>query len=341
MYYPLTKNELLCKHFYLNGLCVDKLIEGGRNTDHANTFDIAAFQNDKSTLFAKTVHQFNEDLLFPLNTDVSILRHPRYMPIKVHAHDFLEFVYMYEGNCVQYLDDKPYHLIEGDLFLLAPGTFHTVHSYDDACILFYIMVRKSTFDTAFLSLLSHNDILASFFAQTIYNDEKDIYLQFKTSGDITLKNLVRQMYDDSLNEGKYTARLLNVQFEYFCLNLLKNHINHIKLIQEKRSIANIIGILNYIFDCFKTVTLDEICARFRYSRGHIQRLIKKNTGFTFHEVLTQTKIQHACELLKNQSLTVQNVAEAIGYGDISNFHKVFKKQMKGITPAQYRKSVHI
>ncbi len=339
MYYELTQNEALCKYFYLNGLCVDELISGKEPAAHTGIFDIAAFQNDKYTLFAKAVHQFNEDLLFPLNIDVSILRHPRYMPVKTHSHEFLEFVYMCEGECVQYIDEKTHHLVEGDLFLLAPGTFHTVRSYSDECILFYIMARKSTFDTAFLSLLSHNDILASFFAQTIYNNDKDVYLQFKTAGDVSLKNLVCQMYDDSLDGGKYAARLINVQFEWFCLNLLKNHMSHVELVHENRSSVNIIGILNYISDRFKTTTLDEVCSHFGYSRGHIQRLIKKNTGLTFNEVLTQARLRRACKLLKNNTLTVQDVAEGVGYGDVSNFHKVFKKSF-GITPAEYRKASH-
>lgn len=332
----LTQNEELCKYYYEHGLNMEALLSEDSDSVIDGQFDIAAFKSDKHTLFATEVRQFNEDKVIPPGHDVMILRHPRYMPIKKHSHEYIEFVYLLQGECIQYINDEPHVMQAGDLFLLAPGTFHSDKSYSDDILLFYIMARKSTFDSAFLSLLGHNDLLSAFFGQIIFNDKKDSYLIFKTAGDNTIENLIYQMYMDSLEKDKYTARMINIQFEWLCLHLLKHHISHIEMLDEEKTSVNVVEILTYIEDNFKNVDLDSVCDKFCYSKGHIQRLIKKSTGFTFNEIVTKAKLRRACILLRNNILTVQDIAGAVGFHDNSHFHRMFKKYI-GLTPAEYRK----
>lgn len=332
----LTENEQLCKYYYEHGLNMEALLSDSADSTAAGNFDVTAFKEDTLTMFAREIREFNEDVIIPHGHDVMIVRHPRYMPTKKHAHEYIEFAYLVQGECTQYINDVPHEMKPGDIFLLAPGTTHSDESYNDDIILFYIVTRKSTFDTAFLSLLGHNDILSAFFSQITFDNKQNSYLVFKTGEDSALQNLVYQMYCDSLEHDKYSARLTNVQFEWFCLHLLKNHIAHIEMQDENKISINVIEILSYIQDNFKAVDLDTICRMFNYSKGHIQRLIKKSTGFTFNEIVTKAKLRNACSLLHNNNLTIQDISGAVGFNDNSNFHRMFKKYM-GLTPAEYRK----
>lgn len=332
----LTEYEELCKYYYEHGLDMDTLLSGNTDYDVVGNFDIAGFKKDTLTQFARQIKEFNEDVIIPQGHDVMIAMHPRYMPTKKHAHEYIEFAYLVQGECTQYINDIPHEMKPGDIFLLAPGTAHCDESYSDDVIIFYIMTRKSTFDTAFLSLLGHNDILSSFFAQITFDNKQDSYLIFKTNQDTALQNLVYQMYKDSLEHDAYSARLINVQFEWFCLHLLKKHISHTEILDQNKISINVVEILSYIQDNFKTVDLDCICDRFSYSKGHIQRLIKKSTGYTFNEIVTKAKLKNACSLLHNNALTIQDIAGAVGFNDNSHFHRMFKKYI-GLTPAEYRK----
>ena len=55
------------------------------------------------------------------------------------------------------------------------------------------------------------------------------------------------------------------------------------------------------------VTLELLKARFHYQEDYYNRLIKKNTGFTFSAYLQHLKIEKAKELLRVTSLSVHRI----------------------------------
>jgi len=66
-------------------------------------------------------------------------------------------------------------------------------------------------------------------------------------------------------------------------------------------------------------------------------LFKKRTKRTFHTVLNEIRIGHACKLLIEVKLSNSGVAYESGFNNISNFNEQFKK-LKGISPSQYIKN---
>lgn len=84
------------------------------------------------------------------------------------------------------------------------------------------------------------------------------------------------------------------------------------------------------------IKLADISADYNLSIGHLSNMIKKETGITFTEHITRKRIKEAKKLLTNESLSVIEVAERVGYHDYFYFTKLFKKQT-GISPSKYRK----
>lgn len=332
-----TDTERICKYCYLHGLNLDSLAGGTYTDSYLDGFDMEAFRNDKLFYFSRDVERFQEDTVIPNGYDVMVLRQARYMPIKSHSHEYLEFVYLMEGTTTEVIDGRTYAMEAGDLFLLSPGTAHYDITFSDDALLFFIMARAKTFDTAFLSLLKHDDILSTFFSHVVFNKLQDTCLLIKTAGDDVLKNHIYNLFMEFRETNPYTPRMANVEFEWLCIHLLQKHIGNIQDTSAHQRSANINKILFYIEENFRFVTLDEVCAKFNYSRGHIQRIIKKNTGYTFSEFLTNVRIRRSCELLKNHSLQISSVAEAAGFNDDSNFYRSFKTHM-GMSPSQYRKT---
>ena len=58
---------------------------------------------------------------------------------------------------------------------------------------------------------------------------------------------------------------------------------------------------------------------------------------TYDEIVNK-KIQKAKELLADESLSIEQIAEQTGYNDYFYFTKVFKKNT-GISPSKYRKNL--
>ncbi len=64
------------------------------------------------------------------------------------------------------------------------------------------------------------------------------------------------------------------------------------------------------------------------------RYFKKHTKKSFHTVLNEIRVGHACKLLLENKLNISGVCYESGFNNVSNFNEQFKK-IKGIPPSQY------
>ncbi len=71
------------------------------------------------------------------------------------------------------------------------------------------------------------------------------------------------------------------------------------------------------------------------SQWHLSKLLNKETGQTFSEILNGVRIEKAKELLKNSSLRIGDIAEDVGFVDLAHFSRVFKK-VCGMSANEYR-----
>jgi AraC-like DNA-binding protein/mannose-6-phosphate isomerase-like protein (cupin superfamily) len=339
---PLSEHEQLCKTLYEKGVDPEELLNGhARFAAEAGDgcagsgADIDGFRNDAETNLMHLYGNLSEDTLIPKGVDIHVRRLPRYMPVTNHSHDFIEYIYIAGGDCDMKIGDEEIDVSAGDLFLLAPGIYHQTRAYSDDGIVIYIMVRRSTFQKSFISLLRGEDLLADFFAHTIFGKSAQSYLLFPTGGDERLCEWIFGMYDEARNKDSYSDRMLNIQFEWMCLHILRNHIKQMDIYGNVKDVKTA-ELLWYISDHIADVRLSAMAGEFGYSTGYLCRLIKKLTGANFTDLAKSVRFERACDLLRNSNLEIAKIAQDVGYCDTSNFYKAFKKQF-GTTPARYRR----
>ncbi len=96
-------------------------------------------------------------------------------------------------------------------------------------------------------------------------------------------------------------------------------------------------------ECFKSCsagnfpTVNELAARLRLSRRTLARRIAEY-GISCQDVIDDVRARLAKELLGNTGLSVDEVGVRLGFSDVSNFSKAFKR-WTAETPAEYRKRV--
>lgn len=86
---------------------------------------------------------------------------------------------------------------------------------------------------------------------------------------------------------------------------------------------------------FEKVSLEELSARFSYSRNQIINLIKKEFGMTPLEYQHRQRLKRAEWLLRVTAMPLSRVAEECGYGEYSQFYKEFLRTY-GASPKQWR-----
>lgn len=96
-------------------------------------------------------------------------------------------------------------------------------------------------------------------------------------------------------------------------------------------------IMNYIQEHYLTVTLDELTEKMHLSKPYLSKYIREKSGKTFGDIVKNVRMKRARTLLKNTSMTVENIAESVGYQNVEHFNRLFKRRY-GMTPVQFRNS---
>lgn len=86
------------------------------------------------------------------------------------------------------------------------------------------------------------------------------------------------------------------------------------------------------------ISLTSLAAKYNLSMARLSEMIKEHLKVNFSDYIASLRIQRAKELLRDESLSIQEIAEIVGYNDYFYFTKVFKK-VEGISPSKYRKSI--
>ena len=84
------------------------------------------------------------------------------------------------------------------------------------------------------------------------------------------------------------------------------------------------------------IDLNGLAAELGITPIYAGQLFKKETGQNFLDYLTELRISKAKELLCGETLSVQDVAETVGYSDLKYFSRLFKKAT-GVSPSDYKK----
>lgn len=87
----------------------------------------------------------------------------------------------------------------------------------------------------------------------------------------------------------------------------------------------------------RKITLDEAAGLVLMSAFQLCRLFRKEMGLAFKEYLIRYRLQRAETLLAGTSVLITEIACAVGFADISNFQRLFRKK-NGVTPREYRKN---
>lgn len=83
------------------------------------------------------------------------------------------------------------------------------------------------------------------------------------------------------------------------------------------------------------ISLSLVAEKTFVSQWHLSKLLNKQEGKNFSEILNQIRIAHARELLKNPVYRIADISEMVGFTDVAYFSRVFKK-IQGISANEYR-----
>jgi len=282
--------------------------------------------------------RLSENRYIQSGEDIAVLKHQRYLFPLVHQHSFFELLYVLQGSCTNTIDDKTQRLYEGSMCIIPPSVSHSIAVNEDDSLVLNFLVRASTFNQSFTALLDSNDILSTFLSEIVYSNKYRKYLLFHTGDSCILKQTALAMFETYQHKGHYYNRIMNGYFMVLMGALLQAHEDTIEYPERYFEKYNIVPkLLNYIESHIDSATLETCAKRFHFNQRHLGRLLKKETGFTFPQLVTNIRVNIAKEMLLQHPISLDELAAKLGYNDSSYFIRVFKKEV-GCTPSDYRKT---
>lgn len=86
------------------------------------------------------------------------------------------------------------------------------------------------------------------------------------------------------------------------------------------------------------LSISQLAGQLYLSSNYLSGIFKKETGRTINQFITQVRIYHAKQYLKDSSLSLNAIALRTGYHDANYFSKAFKRET-GITPKAFRENL--
>lgn len=89
-----------------------------------------------------------------------------------------------------------------------------------------------------------------------------------------------------------------------------------------------------VYQCRSVCFLVDLVERFSLSVSAVSKLFKRVCGINFYDFLLSGRMELACEMLKNNKLSLGAVARAVGYENEYSFKRAFSR-FYGMSVSEY------
>ena len=266
---------------------------------------------------------------------IDLRPHTRFIHFPKHTHNYVEFIYMVQGETRHIVDGEEIILKEGDLLFLNQHATQEIYPAKETDIAVNFMILPQFFDEAFRMISAEESSLRNFIVSclTLKNQQSN-YLYFHAKNLIPVQNLLENLIWNLLEDEPNKRSMNQITMGLLFLSMI-NHSSNIEVSSRSFDQQVTMDLLRYIQTDYKSATLTAFCAQHKMDLYTVSRIVKKQTGSTFKQLVEARRMDQAGFLLKNTSLTVEEIAINTGYENLSFFYRLFQKKY-GMTPRQYR-----
>lgn len=266
---------------------------------------------------------------------------------KSHSHLNHEIYLVEKGECITICNNTEFSCNSGDVLLIPIGSNHNVQFLSAGATLYSLRFSCQCIPNAkdvsplYHALIAHLDKPKQFHSQNLLSVIQQLRWEFspllpfaneKIQGllQVFYAELLRQILDcnapsvvSGISASAYptisTENLPGYQNsvpqEYY-IDMLDDFFTHLPL---------------------ESPTLTELANRLHLSVSQTKRLIKTEYGVSFKQKLALARIEHSKYLMATTQLSLEKIAELVGYNSYNAFFEAFLAQT-GYPPSQYRKS---
>ncbi|OVZ91928.1 AraC family transcriptional regulator [Yersinia frederiksenii] len=263
---------------------------------------------------------------------ISFNRQRSLSAVYYHWHQCVELLYISKGYGIVVVDNQHYTARPGRLFIFPPFRLHKVHVDDSEKNHYHrttMHIEQSVVESALHAFPRHQ---AQFAALAASNVPAQVY---DLSERADFMETILTQFDAIDATGHYPAcevAFLMMQIMAFLPAQPQS------LVSQQQTVAS--RIMSWIEIYYsEKFSLDELAQAMGLSRSYTSRVFHQQTGGSIQEFLLTRRIKRSCDLLRTTADSIDAIAIAVGFNEVTYFITCFKKMMHQ-TPLQYRKSSH-
>lgn len=304
--------------------------------------DAALFPDISKSCSQNSVLCITESDVFRCNEEIAVFLQDPDFQNRLCKQDFVDILFVLKGNCTCKFYKTDLTIAPESVFLSRHSfcmiPHQVIHSFspDHGCQILHIFFKLDSLRSHYSDLISANNALLLFFSNMLYQSHYWNYLYFSVSYTDKLDTLLAEMYEEFYRKQIYHQNML-----YYSSGTLFTLMERQLFSQISVSPSNPLRLVrydqiySYICDNYPMTSARKIAEYFHISQSYLRKLFHEN-GTTVTTVIQEIRLQQTRSLLEQSDLSIQNIAELVGYHDLTYFIKLFKRNFS-ITPYQYRK----
>ena len=234
-----------------------------------------------------------------------------------HYHDFHKIIVFISGKVTYHIEGKAYHLKPRDILLVSQGAIHKPEIDPSVPYERYIFWIRDD--------LSCQELNSCFQKA---NDRSFNLVRADSALQERLKDLLPEIEQTLQNKHFGDTVLRNALFTQFMIYINRIFLRTSSSPDKKTysSDTQVEQLLKYINrNLSENLSIDQLANRFFFSKYHMMRKFKNETGYTIHNYITSKRLLMARSLI-SQGMPVMKAAQASGFHDYTTFVRAYKKQ---------------
>ncbi len=265
---------------------------------------------------------------------IALRPHTRFAHFPEHSHNYVEVVYMCTGSTTQIANGRQIVLKEGELLFFGQGARQEILPAGEQDIAVNFIILPQFFDKVLEMLDVDKTPLRTFIVDSLGSSGGNTnYLYFQVADVLPIQNLIENLIWTLLCGTSPNRRSICQTTMGLLFMELLNYTD--RLVSDSSKEAAVVKVLRYIEENYRTGSLSEIAETLHYDLYWLSREIKRRTGKNYKELLQEKRLTQAAYFLKHTSLRVDEIGEAVGYSNLSYFHRIFQAKY-GVSPKKYR-----
>lgn len=258
-----------------------------------------------------------------------------------HEHDFIELIYVSHGKGVHRMFRSSQPIGKGDVFIIHPGVAHAYQAASEGRLsLWYVRFCPRLLKNEMNDLMQSTPFFDFFLVEPFLRENMNYqsHLSLSDEEQITCTFFLNRLNDEYVQKAANYQILIKLQLTELlvCLGRWYDGRACPTFAGIKTGSGKMGTVCKFISRHYtQPLKLKQLCDLCGMSRSQFTAAFKAYTGMTFVAYRNTLRIKAAKELLETTDKKIVTIAQEVGFEDVSNFNKTFKKT-EGHSPKEYR-----